>query len=66
MTALAPELATTDGDDGDGLTHLWCCDPDTALCGSDLTGDEDLDDDAEVDCIVCLDLEETVCPRCGE
>jgi hypothetical protein len=52
-------------DDGADETHIYCCNPDRALCGEQLTGrlvaeDEDSDDD----CIVCHGLAEMDVP-CG-
>lgn len=52
-------------DDGDELTHLWCCDPDVALCGSDISNSVELYEGETIagspECIVCEDLEGT-CP----
>lgn len=56
--------------DGDDLSHVFCqCDPDLALCGRDITGEPKSD---EVDwvpdedtCVVCDDLTDSLCPRCG-
>jgi len=47
------------------LNHVFCCIPDLALCGVDISGDEIVDYD-EADCIVCLDLEDQTRPVCGE
>jgi hypothetical protein len=46
------------------INHIYCCDPDTALCGVDVSKHPvvDLDD---ADCAVCLDLEDQPCPTCG-
>ena len=53
-----------EGDD-DTLNHYVCCDDDTALCGSDLSGMPwtkfPVDQDT---CLVCLKL--TRCPDCGD
>lgn len=60
------ETRSTAGDDDD-LDHLWCCDHDLALCGADISDAEDwtsLDEMPNV-CVVCLDLADTICPRCG-
>lgn len=65
MTAPAADARTTDTDDP-CTTHWFCCDSDTALCGADLT---DVDDDTPpascVSCVVCNDLVNQPCPRCG-
>ncbi len=39
---------------GDGsYCHLWCCDPDVALCGADISGEEECDDPGHVICVLC-------------
>lgn len=43
---------------GDNLDHWWCCDPDRALCGADLT---DHTDGTDPDCVVCEDLLDLPC-----
>ncbi|MEI5520704.1 hypothetical protein WB388_08825 [Streptomyces brasiliscabiei] len=69
MTTLAPGLATAATDDGDDdLSHGVCdCDEDTALCGTDVTGVPWAADGQEPvnPCVVCVDLAEQPCPRCG-
>jgi hypothetical protein len=67
MTTLAPAPAPqeTSTDDGDELGHYWCCIPDTAVCGADLTDVEEGEGDPQVNCVVCLDLVKLPCPRCG-
>lgn len=37
---------------GDGLCHLTCCDPGTAMCGLDVSGYGDVEDDHE-NCRLC-------------
>lgn len=46
------------------LVHLLCCRPLTALCGSDLTGKNDVPDTAVVTCSVCDAIDECGGP-CG-
>lgn len=58
------EARQASSDDAD-LNHIYCCDHDRALCGADVSGDPEVDID-DADCIVCLDLEDATCPRCGE
>lgn len=58
-TAPVPAPARTSA--GDELDHIYCCDPDLALCGTDISGHED--NDADGTCVVCLDLEFAPC-RC--
>lgn len=62
-TALAPATELT-GFDND-TTHVTCCDPDTALCGWDVSNTPVVSDGVGHDCIVCVDLEDQPCPRCG-
>ncbi len=52
------------------INHYFCpCDPDTSLCGIDMTDWEDagyvLSHD-EDDCVVCIDLEHEPCRKCGK
>lgn len=64
MDALLATTPAATSIGGPGLTHFFCCDPDRALCGRDISGDRE-DDVAEVDCVVCLDLEDGPCsPTC--
>jgi hypothetical protein len=63
VTALATAPAPTRTGGPTSLNHIFCCDPDTALCGADVSDDELVD---EADCAVCLDLEDLPCPTCGE
>jgi hypothetical protein len=66
VTAPAPERAATE-QAADDLTHSVChCDPDRALCGTNVTDSEWADDDEELTCVVCLDLVDQPCPRCGQ
>ncbi len=63
-TLPAPSGTSTDGMDDD-FEHLWCCDPDRALCGADLSEDNDVGDaDLEAPCPMCEALEEINLP-CG-
>lgn len=61
-TQSAPTVGRTSGGP-DELDHLYCCDPDLALCGTDISGHED--NDADGTCVVCLDLEFAPCRLCG-
>lgn len=60
MTTPAPGPARHSTTTGDNLDHWWCCDPDRALCGADLTGADD-NDDIDPDCVVCEDLLDVPC-----
>lgn len=67
MSALAPiyEAAesTTAATD---YSHVVCkCDENTTLCGLEATDFPWIDDEAEVECVVCADLDEEPCGRCA-
>jgi len=64
VTALAPEPITSQAA-ADDETHVVCCNPDTALCGTDVADGSWVEDDVETTCVVCRDLEGQDCPRCG-
>lgn len=64
-TSVKPSNTSSDDDD---LDHIYCeCDENISLCGIDLTGVEEIDKDAETpdDCVVCIDLRDRPCQRCG-
>ncbi len=80
MTVLidAPERAPAETDKGDGLTHVVCdCQmvqaivggTPVALCGrvvDDKVSPKDHQlDEGEPLCLVCADLNEQPCPKCG-
>lgn len=68
MTALAIEVVTTShGADDDELDHLYCCcAPDLGLCGADLSGTPECTDECDgLQCLVCDDLMDLPCSRCG-
>jgi hypothetical protein len=56
-TAAAPVATATNGE----TNHLYCCDEDRGLCGTDLTGHAEVTD---VNCVVCVDLDDSEAP-CG-
>jgi hypothetical protein len=71
MTADALPGPADTGTGDDDWTHYFCdCDPDVGMCGADLTGLEELDeDDGSPDCELCVVLLEAtagVCGRCGK
>jgi hypothetical protein len=53
--------------DDDNVSHVVCeCDPDLALCGTDVSEAPWLtDEDQDAECVVCDDLERYPCERCG-
>jgi hypothetical protein len=59
--ALAPAPGSTTS--GDDLAHVYCCNPDIALCGTDLCGVPEIPDD-ETTCVVCVDLDDAGLPCC--
>ena len=53
---------------GDPDMEHYCCDcsPDIALCGANLEDAEYLEiADSPDDCVVCVDLKDRPCQRCG-
>jgi hypothetical protein len=65
MSALdaAPTPART-GPGGTDLDHIYCCDPDVALCGTDISDAPEIDPNSEINCVVCADLEFQPCALC--
>ena len=63
-TKTAPKKPDTTA--GDDLDHMYCCDENLALCGTDVTDHPviDLSTSPKL-CIVCIDLEWATCERCG-
>lgn len=72
-TELDDRPKTADTDTGDDAVHLVCanCDPDTALCGCDVSDRDFLPEDLNGmatpdDCVLCEVVDDTLgCPRCG-
>jgi hypothetical protein len=60
---LVPAPSGTDAGLGE-MTHVYCCDPDVGLCGTDLTDLTEVSDDAVVDCVVRAELDGQPCARC--
>ncbi|MFH8867153.1 hypothetical protein [Streptomyces griseus] len=58
-------LAEADSAAPPDLNHIYCCNPDLALCGTDLSTHPIVGID-DADCVVCLDLEDDECADCGE
>ncbi len=50
------------------FTHVVCCDPDTAMCGTDMSGTEWAPGTAVIGCVVCADLVDAPCadPNCPD
>lgn len=61
-TSTEPAISTTSDS---GMNHIFCCDPDTAWCGTDVSNDSEVGPDTEIDCVVCAELEDQPCPICG-
>jgi hypothetical protein len=62
-TATDEVVVRVDDTPDDGVTHYFCCSPDTGLCGTQLNGEflpPDDEDDAE--CVVCQDLQDQGAP----
>jgi hypothetical protein len=61
--ALLPSRQGPSGAAGADINHWYCCDPDRALCGADVSDEPEIDQDP--DCVVCEDLCERPCsPGC--
>ncbi|GHG80526.1 hypothetical protein [Streptomyces griseocarneus] len=63
----APAAApTTAMPTSDMISHTYCCDPDRALCGLDLSGMPPAGE-GDQGCVVCVDLDEckAACPLCA-
>jgi hypothetical protein len=61
-------LLPTGGDGGlsDDLVHTFCdCEPDIALCGVEVWGDEMKAGPEDTLCTVCEHLKPGLCERCG-
>lgn len=67
MLDVLPQRSRPDVEAGDDFDHLYCCDPDLAHCGEDISEHEEVDDE-ELDnpCLLCSVLQGSICPRCGE
>jgi hypothetical protein len=64
--ATLPEVAEPACDTSD-VDHIFCCDPDVALCGEDIAGGtEHYGECTHPMCPLCEALEEYPCPRCGQ
>ncbi|MFC9973506.1 hypothetical protein ACFVH6_21690 [Spirillospora sp. NPDC127200] len=59
-----PRPASPGAEDDESVEHLYCCDPNRALCGVDITDDEDLGD-AETDGPECPLCEVLIDQPCG-
>jgi hypothetical protein len=61
-----PRPAVPDGSSSDDpFDHIYCCDPDVALCGADVSGEVDVGDaELEAPCPMCGLLEDLEGP-CG-
>ncbi|MFF1416535.1 hypothetical protein [Streptomyces sp. NPDC058280] len=64
MTATQEARASTETV-GRDICHLYCCDPNTAICGTDISQHAEVSTDIPVDCVVCVDDTIVACPICG-
>ena len=60
----APAAADTGTTDINSV-HVWCHDPNTALCGLDVSNHPEVSEDVDATCVMCAELEEQPCPVCG-
>ncbi len=64
---LTPVLDKPAFDLEDDLLHWYCeCNEFIGLCGVDLTNAQHGDPELEPICVVCDDLDDLPCPRCGQ
>ncbi len=59
MTQILTEPNATDSGTGEAdICHYYCCVPELAYCGLDISDHEDLPEQAPEDqaCVVCLDI----------
>ena len=64
MTAALLSTETGNGAGTDDLDHIVCdCDEDRALCGLDVSTSPW--SDGGLDCVVCAELDDLPCERCG-
>lgn len=68
QTIISPVLNTTDEDDD--LEHVYCCNENLALCGTDLTTYPEAEGTYEAPtpdtCLVCDDLSHHPCKECDQ
>lgn len=66
LPAWAPTAVGAEGSDaGADEHHVYCCNPDVALCGTDISGHDFAEDNESVSCVVCVDLDGEPCsPNC--
>lgn len=43
------------------MVHLYCCDPDRAMCATDLSGGQHMPLGTPAECVVCVDLAGSPC-----
>lgn len=64
-TAPSPVIVSATATESD-LSHTVCeCDENAALCGLDVTEFPWDDDEDSPECVVCEDLDDQPCERCG-
>lgn len=62
---MVESVTSTNGPDD--IIHLVCeCDEDVAFCGERFPPGKPFRDNEEANCVVCLDLDQFACERCGE
>lgn len=58
-------IGATSGDAPD-IFHMFCCDENIAMCGTDVTDHPVTDGDGEQQCVVCVELDYGNCAKCGQ
>ena len=68
LVVVIDEAAAFRSGDDDDLDHYYCsCNEDVALCGADISDALDITGSPESGdtCVVCIDLDDLSCERCG-
>lgn len=64
---LAPQYAATETNTtGVEIFHMFCCDENVAMCGTDVTGLPRTSGEGEQECVVCVALDALDCAVCGQ
>lgn len=64
-TAIKPAQKPTSEAGNWDVWHVFCCDENLALCGTDVTNFPITDGDGELMCVVCDELDSIPCEVCG-
>jgi hypothetical protein len=65
MDTLTKNAPIRTREDPPDIFHMLCCEENIAMCGTDVTDLPDTDGTGEQQCVVCVELDEGNCPKCG-